>query len=354
LLLMLGVLLGQLACAPTSTAPAAPAAPAPAERSGTAPSAPAAPPAASPAAVTPIRARYAYTAIAGSMAPMWVANDLGLYAKHGIEPELFYAPSTQTIQAVLAGETDFGFMSVRTLVEAVLAGADATGVAVFTSKVVQSLFTAPSIGSVAELRDKRVGITRFGSIVHNSARMLLRTGGLSPPEDVVLIQLGGFPEILAALQAGAIDGAILSPPSTLAGRRAGYRELARMQDLPFEYAQTVVVSRRSYVEANPEATRRTARAMAEASVVFKRDQEASLRVLAAYLRTDDAEVLADTYHINAEILDPSLKPPPAALDAVLAEVGEENPAALQLPHSAVIDGRWADELAREGFLSRLN
>ena len=224
------MLLGPLACAaPSPPATGGPAAARAAD--GAAPaSAPqaAAEPTAAAAAAPPIRVRYAYTAIAGSMAPMWVAYDLGLYTKYGVEPELTYAPSTQTIQAVLSGDTDFGLMSVRTLVEAHVAGADATGVAVLTNKVVQSLFGAPQITSIADLRDKRVGITRFGSIVANSARMLLRTGGLAP-DDVVLLQLGGFPEIMAGLQGGATEGGLLSPPFTLAARKLGYRELARMQ-----------------------------------------------------------------------------------------------------------------------------
>ena len=74
-------------------------------------------------AAAPLRVRYAYTALSGSMATMWVANDLGLFAKYGIQPELQYVPSIQTIQAVLAGETDFGLMSGRTPIEARLAAA---------------------------------------------------------------------------------------------------------------------------------------------------------------------------------------------------------------------------------------
>jgi NitT/TauT family transport system substrate-binding protein len=243
----------------------------------------------------PLKVRYAYAAIAGSMAPIWIATDLGLFAANGIEPELSYAPSTQTVQAVLSGDVDFGMMSVRTLVEAHVAGADAVGVAITTNKVVQSLYAAPGIATVADLRDRRVGITRFGSIVANSARMLLKPGGLTPPDDVVLLQLNGFPEIMAAPQGGATEAGILSPPFTLAVRKAGYRELARMQDLPFEYANVVLVGRRSYVAANADATRRTVRAMAEATAIFRDQRETSLPVLAAYLKTDDAEVLAETY-----------------------------------------------------------
>jgi hypothetical protein len=42
------------------------------------------------------------------------------------------------------------------------------------------------------------------------------------------------------------------------------------------------------------------------------------------------------------------------VESVIAEVGEENPAAQRLRPSDVIDGRWADELVRDGFLDRLN
>ena len=105
--LLAGMLFGPLACAPPS--PPASGAPA-AARAADGASPPARhrrPPNPRPRA-PPIRVRYAYTAIAGSMAPMWVAYDLGLYAKHGVEPELTYAPSTQTIQAVLSGTPTSG------------------------------------------------------------------------------------------------------------------------------------------------------------------------------------------------------------------------------------------------------
>jgi ABC-type nitrate/sulfonate/bicarbonate transport system substrate-binding protein len=343
------LLLGILACSAPASVPSR-------ATPGGAPAAAAAQPATTATVPTPapaLRVRYAYTAIAGSMASMWIANDLGVFAKHGVEPELFYAPSTQTIQAVLSGETDFGLMSVRTLVEAHLAGADAIGVAVLTNKIVQSMFGGTHIHSLAELRDRRIGITRYGSIVHNSAKMLLRSAGLNGTDDVVMIQLGGFPEILAGLQGGATDAGLLSPPFTLAARKAGYRELGRLQDLPFEYANVVLVTRKGYVEANAEATRRTVRAFAEATSIFKRDAEATRRVMASYLRTDDQEVIAETYALNAEVMEPSLKPSAEGLEAVFAEVGEENPAALRLAPTAVIDARWSDELARDRLLNRL-
>lgn len=345
-LLAIVVLVAALAC----TAPSRDGAPAGAASSAAAGAVGA--PAAAPTPA-PLRARYAYTALAGSMAPLWIAYDQGLFTKYGIEPELAYVPSIQTIQSVLAGDTDFGLMSGRTSVEARLAGGDAVMVGQYSNKVLHALYGLPSIGSVADLRDKRVAITRFGTIVDNSARTLLRGGGLTPPDDVALIQLGGFPEILAGLQVGAVEGALLSPPTTLTARKAGYRELARMQDLPNQYPFAVLVSRRAHVDANPEVTMRTARAMAEATWRMRNDREGSLAALASYLRTDDTEVLEETYRLSSAVLDLTFAATPEGIESVFAEIAVENPAVRQLTLADVFDTRWSDTLASERFLEGL-
>ena len=61
-------------------------------------------------------------------------------------------------------------------------------------------------------------------------------------------------------------------------------------------------------------------------------------------------MLAETYQLNAEVLEPSLRTTPAAVESVIAEVGEENAAAQRLRPGDVIDGRWADEPVQTGHL----
>src|SRR5688500_11747728 len=78
----------------------------PDERGPSAPSAPSAPPA---------RVRAAYTAISGPMLPAWIAQDEGLFQKHGLDVELSYiAGAVKVGEALLAGELDVGVAAAST------------------------------------------------------------------------------------------------------------------------------------------------------------------------------------------------------------------------------------------------
>ena len=103
--------------------------------------------------------------------------------------------------------------------------------------VAVSVSGPPAFGTVADARVRaRLGTWRLahGHTPRDACRAgvagradylghVAFSGGLTPPDDVVLLQLGGFPEIMAGLQGGATEGALLSPPFTLAARKAGYR-----------------------------------------------------------------------------------------------------------------------------------
>src|SRR5438309_10135449 len=55
------------------------------------------------------RIRAAYSAMSGSMAWVWAANDGGYFEKHGLKIDLIYIGGTaQLFQSMLAGEIGFG------------------------------------------------------------------------------------------------------------------------------------------------------------------------------------------------------------------------------------------------------
>ena len=44
--------------------------------------------------------RVVYNALGGSMVPVWVAQELGLFAKHGLQHSLNYLAATTAVQAL--------------------------------------------------------------------------------------------------------------------------------------------------------------------------------------------------------------------------------------------------------------
>ena len=65
----------------------------------------------------------------------------------------------------------------------------------------------PEIQTVEDLRGKTIGVTRLKAITDVAARLAFQRLGLQPDVDVFTRGTGGQAESLAAMEAGALDGA---------------------------------------------------------------------------------------------------------------------------------------------------
>src|ERR1051325_11520365 len=110
------------------------------------------------------RVRINWTAVTGAQSGMHMAQQEGLFKKYGLDVELIHIPSSSRgIQAILANEIQFSFMDGNNEVQANLKGANLALVAGATNRQVFSLMAKPDIKKIADLRGKKIGITRIGS-----------------------------------------------------------------------------------------------------------------------------------------------------------------------------------------------
>jgi len=113
----------------------------------------------------------------------------------------------------------------------------------------------PSIGTVRDLKGKKIGITSFGSATHATARAALRFNQMDAEKDVTIMAMGTEPTYFAALQNGAIDAAVLTPPNDAKARRGGYRELAYSGDVLPEPSSYTFSSRNFALDQPDDAFR---------------------------------------------------------------------------------------------------
>jgi len=171
------------------------------------------------------KVRLCWTSFASNMSGSWVAYEEGLFKKNGLEVELIHIPSTsRAIQAMLAGEMAFSYTDGRTVVQAALKGVDVVMLAGAANRFVFSFMARPDIKKVSDLRGKKIGITRFGSSTHTVTQWIMSQAGIKPDE-YQLLQLVDVPSMLAAMLAGQVDAAALSPPTNFRARKAGLSEL---------------------------------------------------------------------------------------------------------------------------------
>ncbi len=279
------------------------------------------------------KVRINWTAVTGAQSGMFMAQQEGLFTKHGLDVELLHIPSSSRgIQTILAGEIAFSFMDGLNEVQANLKGANLAMVVGATNRMVFSLMAKPEIKRVADLKGKKIGITRIGSSTHTSALYALAQAGLKP-SDYQILPLVEVPNIFTALAAGQVDAGVVSPPTNSRARKAGFNELSNLAKDGPEYV--------------------SARAYSEAVYIFKTNKPAALRMIQKYLRVKEPDIQEDTYGQFREYLESVPYVSRKGMETILAEVAQTEPQAKTMKPDDFIDMRFMNELEKEGFFKKL-
>jgi ABC-type nitrate/sulfonate/bicarbonate transport system substrate-binding protein len=354
--LLLSALLG--ACSAAATP-----APQPAGGTGSAPPPavpPAAPTAAPVVAAQPTRVardplRVVYVTRNGAMAPMWIAHEAGIFARNGLDSEMIYVSSgTLGMQALLAKEVDIGVIAASAAVAANLSGADAIYVGAIQRTFGLWIYAQPDVMTAADLRDKRVAITRRNSTTDVALGYYLDRYGLAIDRDVQVAEAGDQATMVPALATGAIQAAVLSDPATFEARKQGYRELADLTQLGVEYPQSALTTTRTFATAHPDVVERFLRSVYEGTHRFKTDRALALEVMAKYLQTDQPELLENTYATYAgQLVQDVPRANYAGTRTILNELAATNEQARGADPARFLDLTFAEALDREGLEAKL-
>jgi len=236
-----------------------------------------------------------------------------------------------------------------------LSGADTVIFATILDTTPQSLVVQPDIRGPQDLKGKRLGITRFGSLSDFGVRKYLQTVRLDPEKDVRIIQMGGLPEILSGMQAGAIQGGALSSPSLSKAKLLGYRELKDLGALGIKYPGTCYMTTESYIRSQRPVLIQFLKGIIESAHYVKTNRETSIAVLKKYTKMNEPPVLEDTYQVFVEryirsVPDPSTE----EVKTVLDQVKEKDPRARTTDYNSFIRGDLLKEIEQSGFIRSLS
>jgi ABC-type nitrate/sulfonate/bicarbonate transport system substrate-binding protein len=291
--------------------------------------------------------RINWTAVTGAQSGMFMAQQEKLFKKYGLNVELIHIPSSSRgIQAILAGEIAFSFMDGSNFAQANLKGANLALIAGATNRQVFSLMAKPEIKRIADLKAKKIGITRIGSSTHTSALYALSSAGLRG-SDYQLLPLLEVPNIFTALSAGQIDAGIMSPPTNSRAKKAGFIELMNVAKEGPEFVSVAIGTSRTYIRNNEETVRRVVRAYAEGVQLFKTNKAAALKMIQNQLKVKEPEIQEDTYNQFREYLEYPPYVSRKGMEAVLAEIAETNPAAKNVKADDFLDMRFVAELDKK-------
>src|SRR3989475_11772888 len=126
---------------------------------------------------------------------IYVTKEAKLFEKYGLYADpVAMRGSGGSSKALIGGRIQIAPIATPTVINADLSGSDLVILGHTLPGVVHALIVKPEIKRVEDLKGKRAGVTKFGSLTDFLVQFHLRKKGLNPQRDVALIQLGGDPE----------------------------------------------------------------------------------------------------------------------------------------------------------------
>jgi len=290
--------------------------------------------------------------------PWVVAKDTRLFEKNGLDVDMVYVGASAVIvQSMLSGSSNVAGFGGPAVVTNVLRGGDIIQVAAMAPHFTQSLFVRSDIRDLRGIQGKKIGITRFGSVTDFALRTIIERHNL---KDVNILQMGGFPEAVAGLSRGVIDGAMFSPPHNFRMLKEGFRELVSQKDLRAMgsgFLTQGIVARKSFAATHRDVVVRLIKTTVEATRYAIANEEYSKRVIAKYLRISDAELLRQSYLYVVETFAREPFVPESTMQAMVQRMVQVNmidaKSAQTTPTSAYFDNSYVAELKQSGFLDNI-
>lgn len=297
--------------------------------------------------------KIAYAALVAGQIPVWIAKEGGYFSKNGIDAELIYIPATTATQALIAGEIQLAQVTGVSTAGAILSGADVRIIASVQNKLAGSIYARPEINNPGQLKGKRLGISRFGALSDTAAGIFLEHYGLKRGTDVAIIQMGGLPEVITALERGAIQAGFANPPQTIRAKHLGMKELFDLNSLGVELQQICVTVTTKYLRERRPVVKSFLQAYAESLHRFMTDRDFSIQVMKRYLRLEDKELLDDAYAFYSERLEKIPYPTIKGIKFILDGMAESHPQARKTAPESFVDLSLLQELEQSGFFKQL-
>ena len=280
-----------------------------------------------------------------------VIDRTGLWRKHGVDVRSVYLSSGSLMaQTLSSGDIGIAGFDTPAMLNLALAGHSLKVVAVPINRIEPMFVVRSNIKTPADLKGKKVTISRFGSGSDIITRVALRYWKLDPDRDVSFFQSGNTPTRVAALIAGYMDAALVSSTGVAKIVATGCcRVLADLTELPLEFANYGVVVSGALLKNQRDTVKQFLQALIEGIRVFKTRPEVARAVLRE--SNSDAEVIGPLYERLSKSFRDFPTPEVRGIQNVIDAL--PTPKAKGAKAEDYIDATLMEEIRKSGFVERM-
>jgi ABC-type nitrate/sulfonate/bicarbonate transport system substrate-binding protein len=266
------------------------------------------------------------TTASPSHLPIWVAKDAGYFEKNGlnVEPVQIRGGSLITL-AIITGDLPFSGAGAESVVAARAAGGDVILLACPVDADPVYLITRPEIKSAQDLKGQASAVTRYGSTTHFYLRAALKHIGLNPDKDMTILQLGAGPEMVVALDRGAIAAAALTTRYAIPFLQRGWPVLVDLSNTDLVYPSSCVTSSRAFMRAEPKTTHDFLRAYVSGIHLIKKDPRFAEKSFAKWMREKDAAIVKKTVEAYGRLFKTAPYVPDKGIENVIHDLVKARP-----------------------------
>lgn len=220
-----------------------------------------------------------------------VAEAKGYLAEENIEPVMLtFSYGVDTVDAVLAGQADFGVIIDMPLLTRLSSGKLSVPTLIGTPNPGwHKLYVTQDYNEPQDLKGKKIAVAT-GTAQEFVTRTHLRDNGLDPENDVELVGLGSLFEIIGAMKAGRVDAAWIWGQ--------GVEQISDDDRYRFEADDSIVnqkttallVVSKDYLANNRDAVVATLRALDKAGAVVETDVGEAAQIVAKGIAGDATKV----------------------------------------------------------------
>jgi NitT/TauT family transport system substrate-binding protein len=290
---------------------------------------------------------------ASSSSVLWVAKEMGIFKKHGLDVNVIYIEGTpKALMALFAGELQVVAGTGPAVVNAKLRGADVTMVMGFEVFLPYYLVAVPGIKSIEELKGK-VGANHSAATSADFAmRLGLRNIGFDPDRDVNLRVIGATNLRMLAMQQGQAQFTVITTTEREEAEKRGFKTLVDLASKRIPYPHSGLITSQRMLREKHEAMLRFGRATVEAIHFFKTQKAPTIAVLKKYAKTDPS-TLDTAYAYLKTALPDAPYPTVEGMKTYIAEAGRTQKEIAKADPTSFVDPSIVKAVEDEGFLKRL-
>lgn len=304
-----------------------------------------------------VKVRISQSAVSARSTVLWIAQERGLFAKHGVDMEVIYLRSSPLQMTALAtNEVQFASSGGSPLLSAVSGGQDLKIVAAPGNRLVYDLVVRPEIRDAKDLRGKRFGVTNIGGTTWMAAYLTLEHLGLDATRDQIRINGIGNQTLLAqALEADNIDATLLDPFLSRRTKARGMSILIELQRAKIPFMSTVFATNGSFLRDHPDIVERVLKALLEAQAYASTpaNRNTVMQTMARQMKLNDLAALEENYQ---ELLVGFEKKPYGAVESlrnIQRMMATLNAKVARVKVDDIIDNRFIRKLDESGYIDGL-